>query len=396
MSAPLCPLPLDSSSRNPLGTSSPEAEHHCLGATLPEQILASSIDCIKLLDAEGRVLWMNAAGMDLMEICDLGQVLGAPWASFWPPPQRPLIARALADAREAEGVGRFEGPCPTARGTAKWWDVAVTRLRSDAGVFDRFLVISRDITALVTLSRQRDELLARERLARQEAEAAVRARGDAFLVVAHELRAPLNAVRGWTGLLQMEGASPDEQAKGLTAIAHNAERMGLLVDGLTHAARAPGPLTAPPLPHPIGAILQSAIDAARPAARGRQVALRAEPFIEALVMADFQAAHRAVTNLLFNAIKFTPECGTVDVRCVSDGGQVRIDVVDSGIGIAPDFMPRLFEPFSQADVVDDGEGLGLGLSIVRGIIEAHGGSVEAFSDGPGHGATFSITLPVVL
>lgn len=380
----------------PRPTAASETEAFFLGTNLPAQVLASSMDCIKVLDAEGCVLWINDAGKDLMEICDPGQILGAPWASFWDPPQRPLVAQALADARDAPGVGRFEGPCPTILGTPKSWDVAVTGLRSDAGSLDRFLVISRDITALMALSREREALLVRERAARQQAEAAVRARDDAFLVVAHELRAPLNAVRGWAELLQLEGTRPDEQAKGLAAIANNGGRMAQLVDGLTQAARASGSLAAPPLPYRIASILQSAIDTASPAARARRIALRAAPCIEAQVMVDFHAAHRAVTNLLFNAIRFTPEGGAVDVRCARDGRQLRIEVADTGIGIAPDFLPLLFEPFSQAGVVEDSEGLGLGLSIVRGIAEAHGGSVDAFSDGPGLGATFAITLPALV
>ncbi len=246
----------------------------------------------------------------------------------------------------------------------------------------------------VTVGGLADDVLDRERAARLEAEATLRARDKAFMLVTHDLRAPLNAVRGWTTLLAAGDAPLHETGEAIRAIGHNTDRLAALVEKLFAAGRFQKG-TFDPLPNPIAPILEAALESVAPAARAKGIELKADIDVDSWVVADFEAMHQAISNLLFNAVKFTSEGGRIDVRCVMAGPQLRIEIADSGIGIDANFMSRLFQPFAQADIEARGDGLGLGLSIVKGIIDAHQGSVEARSEGVGQGATFAISLPLV-
>ena len=367
------------------------AEDHATDAdALAREVVHHSSDCIKILDSAGRLLWMNDRGLQLMQVCDPGALIGAPWTDFWEGPYREHAVAGLASACRGE-AGRFRGACPTCAGVMKWWDVMVTRVDA-AAASGHFLVVSRDITDLMTLSEEREQLLARERQSRTAAEALARARARALLVVSHELRAPLNAVVGWSNLLGL-GGPPDQLTEAAHAISHNAARLSQLVDQLVDAAqhlRGSAPVL---VPNPVEGLVAAAIQAIAPSARAKRLDVSVATSGSEWVMADSQAMHQAISNLLCNAVKFTDDGGRIDVSCHPSGPRIRIAVSDTGRGIARDFLPQLFEPFTQAPANGHRSGLGLGLSIARAIVAAHGGAVEAASPGPGLGSTFAITLP---
>ncbi|MDQ3070454.1 MAG: PAS domain-containing sensor histidine kinase [Acidobacteriota bacterium] len=358
------------------------------GNDLSSAFADNSPDCVKVLDAEGRLLWMNDRGRHLMDAGDPAPLIGASWADFWSGSHRRAAKSALEAARAGE-VGRFCGECVTLAGRARWWDVIVTAIEGDADSRG-FLAISRDVTEFVSAAHDRDACLARERAVRLEAEKTARARERALLLVSHELRAPLNAVRGWASLLTC-GASPEESAKGLAAIVDNAGRLSALVEQLVDAAQYQRAAAIAPVPNSIASLVDAAIASVAPSARAKRLSIRHRT-MPGWVMADFMPVQQAISNLLFNAVKFTPEGGAVEVRCVSAGDLVRVAVIDTGAGVSADLLPRLFQPFTQSPFRSGG-GLGLGLSITRAIAEAHGGSVEASSAGEGRGSTFSLLLP---
>ncbi|HVL59434.1 MAG TPA: ATP-binding protein, partial [Burkholderiaceae bacterium] len=221
---------------------------------------------------------------------------------------------------------------------------------------------------------------------------------DEFLaVLSHELRTPLNAVLGWVYLLQRDKLGPKQIAEALEIITRNARHQAQLIEDIIDVSRiAAGKLELELAPVRIGDVIEDAIDAIRPAALAAHIELqcRIAPGLPPL-HGDAKRLAQVLTNLLSNAVKFTPDGGRVEIDCASDGEDVVITVDDSGIGIAPEVLPEIFERFRQADSRPTRRhgGLGLGLAIARHLIEQHGGTIAASSDGAGSGATFTVRLP---
>jgi signal transduction histidine kinase/ActR/RegA family two-component response regulator len=248
---------------------------------------------------------------------------------------------------------------------------------------------------------QRDLLLRKERAARESAEAADRAK-DAFMaVLSHELRTPLNAAYGWARMLQ-SGHITDEPtvARALDAIVRNADVQVQLIDDLLDITRiTSGKMRLDVRPVDMDGVLQGALDAVRPAADAKTIRIqtvidpRAGP-----VTGDPARLQQVVWNLLMNAVKFTSRGGLVQLHLQRVNSHVEIVVSDTGEGIAPDVLPHVFERFLQADSSSTRKhgGLGLGLSLVKHLVELHGGTVTAHSDGDGRGATFVVSLPVAI
>jgi PAS domain S-box-containing protein len=221
---------------------------------------------------------------------------------------------------------------------------------------------------------------------------------DEFLAtLSHELRTPLNAVLGWTRLLASGSLPPHRVEHALAVIERNAQLQARLVEDLLDVSSIiTGRLRLRVEPVDLGNIVSSTLDAIRPGAEARRVALQLTIDDEARwITADADRMRQVAWNLLANAVKYTPDDGEVAVKLSAATSRVILQVHDSGIGIPPEFLPRIFDRFSQADPPDAGtlRGLGLGLSIVRELVEAHGGSVGAFSSGRGKGATLTVTLP---
>jgi PAS domain S-box-containing protein len=222
---------------------------------------------------------------------------------------------------------------------------------------------------------------------------------DLFLAtLSHELRTPLNAVLGWAHMLRTGSLRPELRLRALESIERNAHAQAQLVDDLLDMSRImSGKLAIKATPIDLASVVLGAADAVRPGAEAKSLVLvvRYDPAVRVIVAGDPDRLQQVVWNLLSNAVKFTPAGGRIDAALGTDGADAVITVVDSGEGIAPAFMPYLFERFTQADATASRRhgGLGLGLAIVRHLVEAHGGTVSGHSDGPGTGTRFEVRLP---
>jgi signal transduction histidine kinase len=235
--------------------------------------------------------------------------------------------------------------------------------------------------------------------ARAEAEAANRAKDYLLSTISHELRTPLSSILGWAGVLRRGKLAPDDTKRALETIERSGRVQAKLIDDLLDVSRiVAGRLRLDLHPVSLAVIIEHALDTVRPMAdeKGIRIDTALAP-VALVVSGDAVRLEQVVWNLLSNAVRFTPAGGRVDVRLERAGAQARIIVQDSGKGIAPDFLPRVFEPFRQAahGASRREGGLGLGLAIVRHLVEQHGGRVTAYSDGEGKGATFTTTLPLL-
>lgn len=231
-----------------------------------------------------------------------------------------------------------------------------------------------------------------------DAEQANRLKDEFLATVSHELRTPLNAVMGWARMLKSMQLSPERAKHALTIIDRNAAILAHLIEDLLDVSRiVAGTLHLAPQPVDLVAVAQAAVDAVQPLALAAKVDVRFSHDPEALepVDGDPDRLQQVLWNLLANAIKFTPEGGRVDLFIQPSGDHIEVRVVDTGQGISPDFLPHVFERFRQAHGAPTRRhgGLGVGLAIVRQLIELHGGTVRAESEGLGRGATFTICLP---
>jgi signal transduction histidine kinase/CheY-like chemotaxis protein len=243
---------------------------------------------------------------------------------------------------------------------------------------------------------ERDRLLTSERAARAAAERASRINDDFMATLSHELRSPLAAMLGWCAIARKEDLSPGV-ARAVETIERNARIQARLVDDLLDATRMQaGALHLELAPVALDGPVRAAIEGVRPTAEAKRLTLRyecEEPPV--IVVGDASRLQQVASNLLVNAVKFTPDGRTIEVRVASTAGHAELTVVDDGIGIDEAFMPHLFERFRQGDsgAARRHGGLGLGLSIVSNLVYLHGGDVEAVSDGPGRGASFRVRLP---
>jgi signal transduction histidine kinase len=244
---------------------------------------------------------------------------------------------------------------------------------------------------------QLEAALDREQRARQEVETASYMKDEFLMTISHELRTPLTAIYGWARVLSTKEMSREEQARAIAAIERNSHAQTRLIDDLLDVSRAiSGKLRLEPRTIQVADIVRTAVETVAPAlsAKGLRFDAVYEPGTPA-VRADPDRLQQVVWNLLSNAIKFTPEGGTIRVRVAASGSSAEITITDSGSGIPPEFMPHVFERFRQAETGTRRRygGLGLGLAIVRHLVELHGGTVSADSAGEGLGATFTVRLP---
>ena len=231
----------------------------------------------------------------------------------------------------------------------------------------------------------------------EDAERASHLKDEFLATVSHELRTPLNAVLGWARMLGANQLPPDRARHAVAAIERSASALAVMIDDLLDVSRiAKGTLRLAPQPVDLVAVTEAALDAVRPLAATRNVQLAfARSPGNRTVSGDAGRLQQVIWNLITNAIKFTPEGGSVDVFIEPSNDYMEITVVDTGRGISPDFLPHVFERFRQADDATTRRhtGLGLGLAIVRQLVELHGGTVHAASEGVGRGATFTVRLP---
>jgi signal transduction histidine kinase/CheY-like chemotaxis protein len=257
-------------------------------------------------------------------------------------------------------------------------------------------VVRAALRARLRQYQMRDTLLAL-RAARAEAEAASRLKDEFLATLSHELRTPLNAILGWTTMLRHGQVDPAQVAHALEVVERNARSQAQLIEDVLDMARIiTGKLRVDLAPVALGPIVETAVEAARPAALAKHIDVRMELRDVPAIRGDAGRLQQVLWNLLSNAVKFTPPGGRVSVGLGLDSSEALVTVSDNGAGLAPDFLPFIFDRFRQADqsATRGHGGLGLGLSIVKHLVELHGGTVRAESAGIGHGATFRVSLPI--
>ena len=286
-----------------------------------------------------------------------------------------------------------------------WWD---TGLGSAMFVVGMIVVLSltiwrtaaeleRTSSDLHQAEHDRDALLLRERAARQKAEQADRAKDEFIAALSHELRTPLNAILGWMYMLRNEAIPQATRGRAADAVVRNAALLARLIEDLLDTSRiTTGQLTLASAPVDIRAVVQAAIESILPASEEKNVPVELTAATDLPVLTgDSQRLQQVLWNLLSNAIKFSASGAPVHVDLRADDGTVVVTVRDTGRGIAPAFLPYVFDRFQQADASTSRMhgGLGLGLYIAHHLTELHGGTLHAHSDGPGQGAVFTLRIP---
>ena len=257
-----------------------------------------------------------------------------------------------------------------------------------------------DITASKNAEIQRIELLKREKKAREEAETVNRIKDEFLATLSHELRTPLNSILGWIQLLRTGKMSDTQTSQALETIERNARAQNQLIDDLLDVSRIiRGTMKLQFKPVNLSQIIMASVDTVRPAAEAKEIKIQFQFDLDWIeVNGDKERLQQVFWNLLINAVKFTPAKGTITILLSLEDNTVLVEIVDTGQGIAPEVLPYIFERFRQAETKSSTRtqgGLGLGLAIVRHLLEIHGGDVTAYSDGLDLGATFKVQLPFI-
>lgn len=318
---------------------------------------------------------------------------------FVHPDDRPIVEQAARCAIEGNGGYHSEYRIILPDGSMRWMAGNGDVVRDADGRATHMVGVTMDVTDQKLAERERAELFVREQLARKEAEEANRLKDEFLAVVSHELRMPLSIIVGWARLLRQEQSESARADTGLGAIEHYAQTMGRLIEDLLDVSRIiRGKLRLEMQPVSPAELIDAALREVAPTALAKEIILKSFIDPEAgLVLADPGRLQQVLWNLMSNAIKFTPQGGSVEVRLARVASQIEVTVSDNGEGISAEFMPHLFERFRQADGSSKRKhgGLGLGLSIVRHLVELHGGTVHVESPGLGFGSMFKVKLPVV-
>jgi PAS domain S-box-containing protein len=345
---------------------------------------------ICMLGADGEIVSWNAGAQRLFGF-EADEIIGRNYACFFPPVEREDGAPEL-HLEEARVNGRHEVEGERVRRGGSVFDahVLITPMNKGPVHHRGFSLVIRDITERKRLE---DDLRGRA----DELEAANRAKEDFLATLSHELRTPLNAMLGWTRLLRMGRLDGAAMARALETIERNAHVQEQLISDILDVSRiVTGKLRLNLRPIELSPIIDAAVDAIRPTADAKGVALDSQIEATGSVLGDGDRLQQVLWNLLANAIKFTPRGGRVTISSGRVGASATIKVVDTGEGMAPELLPYVFDRFRQGDGSSTRPhgGLGLGLSIVRHIVELHGGQAQAWSEGANRGSTFQVQLPV--
>ena len=328
------------------------------------------------------------------------EAIGQSITMLMPPQYVNEEPQILEKIRRGEIIDHYETVRQRKDGTTLDISLTVSPIRDEAGNIIGASKIARDITGQKRAQAEREQLLASEQEARRQSEAANRMKDEFLATVSHELRTPLNAMLGWSRLLSGGSLDHETAARGLKSIEQNAKAQSQLIEDLLDVSRIiSGKFRLKAQPLEAALVIEAAIDSVRPTADAKGVRLQVVLDPDAgPVSGDAGRLQQVVWNLLANAIKFTPKRGRVQVRLTQINSHIELEVSDTGQGIACEFLPYVFDRFRQADgsISRPHGGLGLGLAIVRHIVELHGGSVIADSPGKDQGATFTIRLPLMV
>ena len=364
-----------------------------LHADLYREIFAHSKEAIAIIDPEGYYLQQNGAHFTLLGYAD-DDLEGKTPAIYLGEETFAHILTQLVASGEYSG----ETVCRTKSGEVKNMDLSVFTMRSGLGEPLCYVSIKRDITARKRAEKEVADLLVRERAVRAEAEKANRMKDEFLATLSHELRTPLNAVIGWSRILKAGRLDNESSLHAIDVIERNAWAQKQIIEDILDVSRViTGKLQLHLGPIDLVAVVNAALDAVRPALEAKDIGveLHYEQGLK-VIAGDVDRLQQVVWNLLSNASKFTPTGGVVGVRVSQDNTYAQVEVSDTGPGIASEFLPHVFERFSQADgsTTRTHGGLGLGLAIVRHLVELHGGLIRAQNAASGTGAVFTVKLPL--
>jgi len=355
-------------------------------------LLTSTDIAVLFLDTQFRIRRFTPAVKDLVEMIqgDIGRPLSDLVRKFNDPDLvrdcESVLERLSPIEREIDGHGR------------RWFTRRVLPYRTADNRIDGVVITFQDITERKHAEAEQEKSLEREQVARTDAEAANRVKDEFLATVSHELRTPLAAILLWVKLLLEASADPSNLREGLSAIRNSAEAQRELIEDLLDTSRIiAGKLRLVPREVNALTIVRSAVEAVLPTAVAKRVTINSKLQHDVgVVSADGTRLQQVVWNLLANAVKFTPPGGAIDVALRRINDDLEIQVRDSGLGIEPEFLPRVFDRFRQADssTTRSQSGLGLGLTITKQLVELHGGTIEATSAGRNQGATFTVRLPL--
>jgi PAS domain S-box-containing protein len=366
-------------------------------AELLAAIIASSEDAIASKTLLGIVTSWNAAAERLFGFT-AEEMIGQPILRIIPPELYPEEERILGEICNGRRIERYQTVRMCKDGTRLHISLTVSPILDSSGKVVGAAKIAHDITKLQALITDRELLLESERSARAQAERMSRLKDEFLATLSHELRTPLNAIQGWSELLQHPGVTAEDLKRGMEAISRNVRVQAQIVNDLLDMSRVvSGQVMLEVQPTSLQEVVSHAIDSVRPSADNKSI--RVHTLIDSRigpVRGDRTRLQQVIWNLLSNAVKFTPKGGRIKVILERVDSHVEVSVEDTGIGIEADFLPFVFDRFRQADsgISRRYGGLGIGLSIVKSLVELHGGSVRAKSPGKGQGSTFLVALPL--
>ncbi|HJP94685.1 MAG TPA: PAS domain S-box protein [Pyrinomonadaceae bacterium] len=360
-------------------------------------IVEYSGEAIATKNLDGIIQTWNASAEKLFGY-KADEIIGKPVTTIIPPERLDEEEEILSRIRRGLPAERLDTVRLTKDGRRIPVSLTVSPLKDKEGNVTGASKLIQDITGRKRIDEQRQRLLAREQSLRTQAEAAGRMRDEFLATVSHELRTPLNAILGWATTLNRTKLDKPTERRGMEAIERNARAQAQLIEDLLDVSRIiSGKMRLNVKPVVLTPIVEAAIDSVRPAADAKSIRLEMiiDPDANHL-RADEARLQQIIWNLLSNSIKFTSPGGFVQVTINRTPSATEISVSDTGEGIKSEFLPFVFDRFQQADssVTRKHGGLGLGLAITRHLVEMHGGTIKAESDGEGHGAKFTVKLPL--
>jgi len=377
------------------------------------RLLVASVKeyAIFVLDPEGRVATWNAGAQRIKGYAP-EEIIGQHFSKFYPEVDV-LAGKPAWELEEAQRNGSVEDEGWRIRkdGTQFWANVVITAIHDDKGELRGFTKVTRDVTEKkraeevyrALLEQREARLTAEEERRRAEvsyiaAQEANRAKDEFLMTLSHELRTPMTAILGWSRLLPILSPTDDSFPEAVASIARSAQLQARLIDDVLDVSRiVSGKMRLALENFDVTNVIMAAIDSVRPSAQAKSITIltQFDPNLGSII-ADPTRIQQIIWNLLANAVKFTPTNGLVEITARRTASRMQVEVRDSGEGIDSQLLPHIFEPFRQAEnsTTRSHGGLGLGLSIVRYIAEAHGGIVTATSEGKGHGALFTVMLPI--
>ena len=345
-------------------------------------------------DGEAKYLspgFMKMAGLTT------SNALGYGWIQAVHPDDRDRLLANWQEALRSQAVFQSEFRFRTASGDMRWYRARVVPDRDESAAIVGWVGAAVDLHELHLALDERAEALAKAEEARRIAEDASRLKDEFLATASHELRTPLNAIVGWVHVLRSGVVMDDAQREhAVSAIDRNAKVQTRLIEDLldvSHMIQGRVSLTVTPLD--ARAVVDSAIETIRPAAAAKEIAVHVVAPIEPVaILGDAHRLQQVVWNLLSNAVKYTPRGGAVTLVVKTVSGRAVISVADTGDGIDARFLPHIFEPFRQGASSTMRKGMGLGLAIVQRLVDLHGGSIAATSEGAGKGAEFTVSMPL--